>query len=132
MPETSNALKASVRVSLLLYLHNLFYHLFSTARSPIYNHVNITISGLASIRAYGAQAVFERQFHRYLDDHSGIWYHYLSFSKFIGIIIDWIVVLYIASITLSVMLTPELAGGYAGLAISSGLLLSGITQYGVR
>lgn len=30
------------------------------------------------------------------------------------------------------MLTPELAGGFAGLAISSGLLLAGITQYGVR
>ena len=35
-------------------------------------------------------------------------------------------------ITVSVMLTPEIAGGYAGLAISSGLLLAGITQYGVR
>ena len=78
------------------------------------------MNGLASIRAYGAQEAFERQFYHYLNDHSGIWYHYLSFSKFIGIIIDWIVVSYVVTITVSIMLTPEMAGGFAGLAISSG------------
>ena len=106
--------------------------------------MSTTINGLASIRAYGAQKSFEEQFYTYQNDHSATWFIFISSSRAIGLIMDWISTLYIFIITVSVMLSTGmlncltefvliivffyqgLPGGDAGLAISSGLLLAGI------
>jgi len=94
--------------------------------------VSTTINGLASIRAYGAQAAFEKQFYAYQNDHSATWFIFVSSSRAMGLLMDWISTFYIIIITVSVMMSTGMLGGDAGLAISSGLLLAGMTQWGIR
>ncbi|CAG2165318.1 unnamed protein product [Oppiella nova] len=102
-------------------------------RSPVYSHVSTTISGLASVRAYGAQEAFERQFYVYQNDHSATWFTFLGTSRGLGWTIDWFCVLYIVMIAIVLMVFPDgIPGGSAGLAFSSALMLTGVTAWGVR
>ncbi|CAG2177963.1 unnamed protein product, partial [Oppiella nova] len=76
-------------------------------RSPVYSHVSTTISGLASVRAYGAQEAFERQFYVYQNDHSATWFTFLGTSRGLGWTIDWFCVLYIVMIAVVLMVFPD-------------------------
>ena len=123
----------------------------------MYSHVSTTVNGLVSIRAYRAEDTFEQNFFVHLNDHSSVWFMYLSTSRAMGLIIDWISTAYITVISVTIMLSDgwcllndfsisdvifhslvslffliELKGGDAGLAISSGLMLAGMCQWGVR
>jgi ATP-binding cassette subfamily C (CFTR/MRP) protein 4 len=40
------------------------------ARSPVYSHVSVTLNGLATVRAFGSENIFEQQFYRYQNDHN--------------------------------------------------------------
>ena len=128
-------LPAIVLAGLIVYIRGIYIksardikRYEGLARSPVYSHVSTTIAGLASIRAYGAQAQFERQFYNYQNDHSATWFIFISSSRAMGLMMDWISTLYICIITLVVMLSGSIQGGEAGLAISSGLMLAGMTQ----
>ena len=68
------------------------------ARSPVYSHVSTTISGLVSIRSYGAQQMFINQFCCYQNDHSATWFIYVSGVRILAYLIDSICALYILSI----------------------------------
>ncbi|CAG2178209.1 unnamed protein product, partial [Oppiella nova] len=48
------------------------------ARSPIYNHMSTTLSGLATIRAFGTQNMFMNQYYRYQNDHTSTYFIYLT------------------------------------------------------
>ncbi|CAB1313480.1 unnamed protein product, partial [Coregonus sp. 'balchen'] len=48
------------------------------ARSPIFSHLIISLKGLWTIRAFGRQSYFETLFHKALNTHTAIWFHYLS------------------------------------------------------
>ncbi len=54
------------------------------ARSPIYNHMTITLSGLATIRAFKAQNLFREQYYRYQDDHTSTYFMCISASRMLG------------------------------------------------
>ncbi|XP_054155290.1 ATP-binding cassette subfamily C member 4-like [Oppia nitens] len=102
-------------------------------RSPVFTHVSTTLTGLASVRAYGAQDVFEKQYYIYQNDHSATWFLFVAASRGLGWIMDWFCVLYIIAIAVVLMLSPNgIAGGTAGLALSSALMLTGMTAWGVR
>lgn len=77
------------------------------ARSPVYSHVATTINGLASIRAYGAQRTFQRQFYLFQNDHTATWFLFISSSRAIGLVIDWICILFNIVIVLAVMLSDR-------------------------
>lgn len=72
-------------------------------RSPIYSHVTTTMNGLATIRAFGSQRIFERQAYRYLNDHSGTWFLYMSSSRTLGLVMDGICCLYLMIVTAVIM-----------------------------
>ncbi|CAG2118659.1 unnamed protein product, partial [Medioppia subpectinata] len=102
-------------------------------RSPVFTHVSTTLNGLASVRAYGAQEAFERQYYVYQNDHSATWFLFICASRTLGLIMDWICVGYIVVISVVLMIFYEgIGGGSAGLAFSSALMLTGMTQWGVR
>ncbi|CAG2101428.1 unnamed protein product [Medioppia subpectinata] len=91
-------------------------------RSPVFSHVSTTFNGLASVRAFGAQEMFEKQFYVYQDDHSATWMLVTTACYAFAIIIDGLCFLYIIIIFVVIMLFPgQLEAGEAGLALSSGL-----------
>ncbi|KAJ6223803.1 hypothetical protein RDWZM_002348 [Blomia tropicalis] len=101
-------------------------------RSPVYSHLSTTLNGLTSIRAYGEQRTFEKQFFIYQNNHTATWFLFICSTRAIGLIVDWICILFSVIVITTIMLGHDMTGGDAGLAISSVLLLSGSMQWGIR
>ncbi|XP_067646399.1 probable multidrug resistance-associated protein lethal(2)03659 [Eurosta solidaginis] len=101
-------------------------------RSPIYSHMAASLSGLATIRAYGAQRVLIYEFDNYQDVHSSAFYMFISTSRAFGYWLDCCCVIYIAIITLSFFLFPPENGGDVGLAITQAMGMTGMVQWGMR
>ncbi|CAG2102854.1 unnamed protein product, partial [Medioppia subpectinata] len=102
------------------------------SRSPVYSHLNTTLSGLSTVRAFGVQKMFEEQFVRHQNDNTATFFLFICTSRAFGILMDWICVFYISAVTAFIMFFDNLPGGDAGLALSSALTLTGMTQYGVK
>ncbi|CAG2110822.1 unnamed protein product, partial [Medioppia subpectinata] len=98
------------------------------ARSPLYNHMTTTLSGLSTIRAFKAQEVFRQQYYVYQNDHTS--------AYFMCVTMDWICVSYVFFVALFLMVFHKgiayLESGSAGLALTMALGLTGMTQWGVR
>ncbi|CAG2176224.1 unnamed protein product, partial [Oppiella nova] len=96
-------------------------YLIIPARSPLFTHVSTTLNGLASVRAYGAQEAFERQYYVYQNDHNATWFLFACTSRALGLILDWVCVGYLVAIAVVMMVFPEQIGngGSAGLALTS-------------
>lgn len=102
-------------------------------RSPVFSHISASVQGLAVIRAFKVQNQFMKEFDAHQDLHSSTWFIFLAANRWLGIRLDAVSSVFIASVILALMLTTsENLGGDVGLAISSALLLSGMFQWGVR
>lgn len=67
----------------------------------MYTLVSATGTGLSTIRTYNAQDKFLNEFQSRLDRHSASWYINLATSRWFGIWLDWISVLYTAVVVSS-------------------------------
>lgn len=78
--------------------------------------------------------MFLDEFYRHQDVHSSTNFLSICTARGFGVLMDWICLLYIASVVTFVMLLQgdSVIAGYAGLAISSSLVLTGVTQWAVR
>ncbi|XP_035217642.1 multidrug resistance-associated protein 4-like isoform X2 [Stegodyphus dumicola] len=103
-------------------------------RSPVFSHLSTSLYGLTTIRAFKVQQSFEVSFDHYQDRHTATWFMFISVTRWFGIVLDWLCVLYITSVTVSMVLLSEdpSYASKAGLAIASALQLSGSFQWGVR
>ncbi|EDX04221.1 GD22416 [Drosophila simulans] len=94
-------------------------------RSPVYSHLAASLTGLSTIRAFGAQRVLEAEFDNYQDMHSSAFYMFISTSRAFGYWLDCFCVIYIAIITLSFFIFPPANGGDA-------MGMTGMVQWGMR
>ena len=85
--------------------------------------MSTTLNGIASIRAYGAQQAVEKQLYVYLDDNSATWFLFVCASRSLGMVSDWLCIVYLVIISVVLMSFPDnVSAGDAGLAFSSGTL----------
>jgi ATP-binding cassette subfamily C (CFTR/MRP) protein 4 len=102
-------------------------------RSPVFTHLNASIQGLSTIRAFRAQQLLETQFDGHQDLHSSAWYMFISTSRAFGFWLDIICFFYIALVTLSFLfIGSDVFGGNVGLAITQAIGLTGMFQWGMR
>ncbi|CAG2067457.1 unnamed protein product, partial [Timema podura] len=71
------------------------------ARSPVFSHLNASIQGLTTIRAFGAQEILEKEFDNHQDLHSSAWYLFIASSRTFGFWLDIACLVYIVIVTLS-------------------------------
>ncbi|XP_023331666.1 multidrug resistance-associated protein 4 [Eurytemora carolleeae] len=103
------------------------------ARSPVFSHLSTSLNGLTSIRAFNAEEMLRTEFDRLQDIHTSAWFAFISGTRWFGVWLDWIVVIYLACVVFSfLVLGGDLVGGDVGLAISSCITLTGMLQWGVR
>ncbi|XP_062699740.1 probable multidrug resistance-associated protein lethal(2)03659 [Aedes albopictus] len=103
----------------------------ATTRSPIYSHLSASLSGLSTIRAFGAEKVLVREFDGHQDLHSSSFYLFISTSRAFGFYLDVFCVIYIAIVTLTFFINGD-SGGNVGLAITQALGMTGMVQWGMR
>lgn len=101
-------------------------------RSPIYSHMAASLTGLSTIRAFGAQRVLVGEFDNHQDLHSSAFYLFISTSRAFGFWLDCFCIIYIGIITLSFFYFPPANGGEVGLAITQAMGMTGMVQWGMR
>ena len=103
------------------------------AKSPVFSQLSTSLHGLTTIRAFSAQPLLRAEFDRIQDLHTSGWFTFISATRWFGLWLDWIVVVYLACVVYSFLLFgDDLLGGDVGLAISSCIMLTGMLQWGVR
>lgn len=102
-------------------------------RSPVFSHLNASLQGITTIRAFGAQEALIREFDNHQDLHSSAWYLFIASSRAFGFWLDLVCVVYIAMVTLSFLVFgKDESGGNVGLAITQAMGLTGMFQWGMR
>lgn len=103
-------------------------------RSPVFTHLNATLQGLTTIRAYGAQDILKDEFDKHQDLHSSAWFMFISSSSAFGFALDVLCFVFTALVTFSFLISDDykLPGGSVGLAITQATALTGLLQWGIR
>ncbi|XP_050516933.1 probable multidrug resistance-associated protein lethal(2)03659 [Diabrotica virgifera virgifera] len=105
----------------------------SVTRSPIYTHLTASLQGLTTIRAFKAEDILKTEFDKYQNTHSAAFFMYLGANRTFGFWLDFICVIYIALVILSlIFVESETFGGNMGLALTQTLGLTGMFQWGMR
>ena len=90
-------------------------------------------SRLTTIRAFSAQPLLCAEFDRIQDLHTSGWFTFISSTRWFGLWLDWMTVVYLACVVYSFLLFgDDLLGADVCLAISSCILLTDMLQWGVR
>ncbi|KAL6254634.1 hypothetical protein P5V15_013941 [Pogonomyrmex californicus] len=103
------------------------------ARSPVFTHLNATLNGLMTIRAYCAQDILKTEFDKLQDLHTSTVYMYIVTSIAFGFSLDVFCFLFTSLLTFSfLLLNQSFSGGEVGLAITQIMAMTGIIQWGMR
>ncbi|XP_050545468.1 probable multidrug resistance-associated protein lethal(2)03659 [Daktulosphaira vitifoliae] len=130
-------------IIMMIIFYNLRVYYMSTSRSikrlegitrsPVFSHLNASIQGLTTIRAFKAEQILAQEFDNHQDLHSTAWYLYISSSRAFAFWLDSVCLLYISSVAYSFLLTVNgSSGGDVGLAITQAIGLIGLFQWGMR
>ncbi|KZC06945.1 Multidrug resistance-associated protein 4 [Dufourea novaeangliae] len=132
----------TVAIGVVFYYIRVFYlatsrsvkRLEGITRSPVFGHLNATLQGLPTIRAFGAEEILTKEFDHHQDLHSSAWYIFIASSRAFGLWLDFFCVVYITLVTYSFLILGDSAvlGGNVGLAITQSIGLTGMFQWGMR
>ncbi|XP_026820568.1 probable multidrug resistance-associated protein lethal(2)03659 isoform X1 [Rhopalosiphum maidis] len=105
----------------------------ASTRSPVFTHLNATIQGLTTIRAFEAETILSKEFDNHQDLHSSAWYLFITSSRAFAFWLDLICFIYTSIVTFSFLVISNTTfGGNVGLAISQTCGLAGLVQFGMR
>ena len=71
------------------------------SRSPVFSQLSTSLHGLTTIRAFSAEAMLQQKFDRQQDLHTSAWFAFISSTRWFGLWLDWIVVLYLGTVVFS-------------------------------
>ncbi|CAH1736108.1 unnamed protein product [Aphis gossypii] len=105
----------------------------ASTRSPVLAHMNASLQGLTTIRAFGAEQILSQEFDRHQDLHSSASHLYSCLNQGFGFWIDIVCLLYLCIIIFSLLIADNnIYGGSVGLVLTQVMCLLGRIQWGVR
>ncbi|XP_044266488.1 probable multidrug resistance-associated protein lethal(2)03659 [Tribolium madens] len=105
----------------------------ATTRSPVVGHLNATLEGLTTIRAFKAEEILRHEYDRHQDLYTSASYISYSSMRAYAFFLDILCVIFIASIISKfIFFDDDILAGDVGLAISQALRMTGTLQWGVR
>ncbi|XP_072936017.1 ATP-binding cassette subfamily C member 4-like [Epargyreus clarus] len=104
------------------------------SRSPVFSHVAASMAGLGTVRACGAQPMLRTQFDDKQDVHTAAWYLTLISNTTFSIWLSLISAIYVIVVAYTFLFLDDgtTQSGNVGLALSQGLILVNMVQYGVK
>ena len=88
----------------------IFFHhppLITTARSPVFSYLSATLQGLHTIRAMHMEQKLTAEFDAHQDLHTEAWFLFVTSSRWFGVRLDWLSVIFIASVVYCSVLTAD-------------------------
>lgn len=103
-------------------------------KSPVFSHVNSSLSGLITIRSSGGQEMIRKEFDGHQDVHTSANSLMLTTSTAFGLWLDAVTITFVAFITYSFIYfnDGDTSASNVGLALSQILILCGMLQHGMR
>ncbi|KAK3751067.1 hypothetical protein RRG08_044643 [Elysia crispata] len=104
-----------------------------TTRSPVFSYLSATLQGLHTIRAMHMEQKLTAEFDAHQDMHTEAWFLFVTSSRWFGVRLDWLSVIFIASVVYCSVLTADnMDPGFVGLSIVYTMSLMGLFQHAVR
>ncbi|CAI6360542.1 unnamed protein product [Macrosiphum euphorbiae] len=102
--------------------------------SPVLAHMNATLQGLTTIRAFRVEDILSREFDKHQDLHTSASHLSACLNKGFGLWLDIICIIYLSIVIPSflVMGNKNVYGGSIGLALTQVVALLGRIQWGVK
>ncbi|XP_044266082.1 ATP-binding cassette sub-family C member 4-like [Tribolium madens] len=105
----------------------------AASRSPLIGHLNSSLEGLTTIRAFKAQEIIKDEFDRYQDHYTSINYIIQNSMRALAFVLDSMCSIFITIVIVRFLIIPDdTSVGNVGLAISQAFHLTGLLQYGIR
>lgn len=76
-------------------------------RSPVFIHLNATLQGLTTIRAYRAESILSKEFDKHQDYHTSTWFMYIAATAAFGLYLDVLCFIFTAFVTFSFLTFGE-------------------------
>ncbi|KAJ8870936.1 hypothetical protein PR048_027238, partial [Dryococelus australis] len=76
-------------------------------RSPVFSHLNASLQGLTTIRAFRAQKLLQEEFDSHQDLHTSAFYLFIASSRAFGLFLDVVCLVYIACVTFSFLIIGQ-------------------------
>lgn len=124
-------LQLNLTKNLMIQTEAKWFFYVIPAKSPAFTHLNATLNGLPTIRAFGKQEILRKEFDDFQDMHSACWFMNIAMISVFGLSLDTLCTIYIACIIFYYMLFDvNAAGDKIGLAISQAINLTGLVPWG--
>ncbi|KAL4089661.1 hypothetical protein QTP88_024660 [Uroleucon formosanum] len=100
-------------------------------RSPVLSHMNASLQGLTTIRAFRAEDILSREFDKRQDLHTSASHLSVCLNQGIGVWMDIICIIYLC-ITICSFLVVDVHGGSVGIVLTQVVALLGRIQWAVQ
>ncbi|XP_063983102.1 ATP-binding cassette sub-family C member 4-like [Diachasmimorpha longicaudata] len=101
-------------------------------KAPVFTHLNLTMNGLMTIRAFSGQELLLGEFDRFQDGHTSAWFMFMATSSAFGFSLDVFCLILTIIVTFGLLLASGYSGPEVGLAITSITSITSLLQWGVR
>ncbi|XP_044751191.1 ATP-binding cassette sub-family C member 4-like [Coccinella septempunctata] len=101
-------------------------------RSPLLGHLNASLEGLTTIRAYGTQSVLATEFDKHLDHYIAAHHSFEILMRCLSFSLHMLSAVYVTTIILKFLGQEGASSSNVGLAITQSFVLSNFLDWGVR
>ncbi|OJT09188.1 ATP-binding cassette transporter abc4, partial [Trametes pubescens] len=98
----------------------------SNSKAPVLGHFSAAVSGITSIRAYGAQEMFKKELFERVDKYSRVYIMHENFNRWISARMDFIGTVFATSLAIYLVYASSLSASDTGFSLNMATAFSAI------
>ncbi|KAI9056602.1 multidrug resistance-associated ABC transporter, partial [Trametes sanguinea] len=104
----------------------------SNSKAPVLAHFGAAVSGITSVRAYGAQEAFKAEAYRRIDKYSRVAITYWNLNRWLGSRIDLIALFFVTGLATYLTYASDLSASNTGFSLTMAAAFSSIINQTIR